>query len=896
MIAGIAKGLAAAGALLGAMLAGPAQAERDAARGYFFGNSLVYHLSEEAHRTSVPFWVGQLADSAGKDFATDGQWGFLRNFAADLPPKPNWAFPGVEDAWPRHDADFAAQDFDAVVVTPANFIQFQKPDAPYHGDPDDSSPLSAVLAVLDHVAAAEAGARLFLYEGWADMGPVTGGFPPEEPGYGRYIDLNATAYPAWYDDLEAAIARARPGLRVARIPTAQVLARLLDEGGLLAGIDPADLFADASPHGTPSLYFLAGMVTYAALFDAAPPADFEVPKDIAAPIRETYAEIAALVAEMRPEPAQGEAAREAEPLPLREIVALPPSGLRPDKAPALGMGLAGLDDWATQHPFLDLMKSARPWVGHTEDRWGGVSTDYLRAGGHLDANGWPLSIPDGATRLETVFLTDMPAEAEHLRGDYVMLYDGQAEFELTGRATRVRYEPGRVTFSYEPGPGLVGIAIDALPGDDPIRNIRVVKQEMMPLHEAGAIFNPDWIARIEDMRVLRFMDWMRTNASPIARWEDRPRLDDATWTAWGVPLEVMLALANHVGADPWFTLPHMADDDYVRRFADAVRDGLDPRLKAHVEYSNEVWNWIFPQADWAKARGEDLWGASGDGWMQYYGLRAAQVADIWAEVFGEAAEDRLVRVVAVQTGWPGLEESVLTAPLAMLRLGRMPKDSFDAYAVTGYFGYEMGGGDMAPVLRDWLDRSEAAAREAAEAQGLSRVALREYVRKHRFDAAIAPMTQALREGSLRELVEEILPYHAAVAEEAGLRLIMYEGGTHLTARGAQVDDVRLTDFLAHYNYTPEMAALYEVLLQGWVSAGGTLFTAFVDVGAPSRWGSWGALRHLDDANPRWDMLMAFNATAPVDWSDRGAGVFARNAQAPEAPSASEPLPVPASDR
>ncbi|MGR3493679.1 calcium-binding protein [Citreimonas sp.] len=869
MIARIARGLALAGALLAGQAA---QAERDAARTYFFGNSLVYQLAEEApHRTSVPYWVGQLARAAGKDFAADGQWGFLRNFANDLPPRPNWAFPGVADAWPRHDTGLGAQQIDSVVVTPANFIQFQKPDAPYQGD--DVSPLGAVLTVLDHVAADAPGARLYFYEGWADMGPVTGGYPPQQPGYGRYIEMNATAHPAWYDDLEAAIARARPGMGVTRIPTAQVLARLLGPGGLLEGIDPQALFADAAPHGTPGLYLLAGMVTYAALFDAPPPVGFPVPDDIPAPIRENYAAIAALVGEMRPAgaiPAQAEAA----PLPPREAVALPPSGLRPDKAPALGMGLAGLDDWATQHPFLDLMKSARPWVAHTEARWGAVSTDVLRAGGHLDVDGWPLSIPEGATRLESVFLTDMPEDAEYLRGDYVMLYDGQAAFELTGRASRVRYEPGRVTFSYEPGAGVVGIAIDALPEADPIRNIRVVKAEMLPRYEAGEIFNPDWIARIADMRVLRFMDWMRTNGSTIARWEDRPRLSDATWTAWGVPVEVMLRLANLVGADPWFTLPHMADDDYVRRFAEAVRDGLDPALKAHVEYSNEVWNWIFPQAQWARAQAEALWGASGDGWMQYYGLRAAQVADIWAEVFGEEAADRLVRVVAVQTGWPGLEESVLTAPLAMLRLGRMPEESFDAYAVTGYFGYEMGGDEMAPVLRDWLDRSEAAARAAGVAQGLERVALREYVRDHRFDAAIAPMTQALRDGSLRELVDEILPYHAAVAEEAGLRLIMYEGGTHLAARDAQLDDARLTEFFEVYSYTPEMAALYETLLQGWVAAGGTLFTAFVDVAPPSRWGSWGALRHLGDANPRWDMLMAYNATAPVDWSDRDASVFA----------------------
>lgn len=34
---------------------------------------------------------------------------------------------------------------------------------------------------------------------------------------------------------------------------------------------------------------------------------------------------------------------------------------------------------------------------------------------------------------------------------------------------------------------------------------------------------------------------------------------------------------------------------------------------------------------------------------------------------------------------------------------------------------------------------------------------------------------------------------------------------------------------------------------------------FVDVAPPSRWGSWGALRHLGDMNPRWATLQGWNS-------------------------------------
>jgi hypothetical protein len=48
-----------------------------------------------------------------------------------------------------------------------------------------------------------------------------------------------------------------------------------------------------------------------------------------------------------------------------------------------------------------------------------------------------------------------------------------------------------------------------------------------------------------------------------------------------------------------------------------------------------------------------------------------------------------------------------------------------------------------------------------------------------------------------------------------------------------------------------MGALYGDLMRAWAAVSDAPFNAFVDVHAPTRWGSWGALRHLDDDNPRW---------------------------------------------
>ena len=94
----------------------------------------------------------------------------------------------------------------------------------------------------------------------------------------------------------------------------------------------------------------------------------------------------------------------------------------------------------------------------------------------------------------------------------------------------------------------------------------------------------------------------------------------------------------------------------------------------------------------------------------------------------------------------------------------------------------------------------------------------------------------------------------SAARKAGLKLVMYEGGTHVTGTGPVVDEAEVTAFFAHLNYAPEMGALYERLLNGWAGLSDAPFNAYVDVTAASRWGSWGALRHLGDENPRWRAL------------------------------------------
>ncbi|WP_247086060.1 hypothetical protein [Marivita sp. S6314] len=519
--------------------------------------------------------------------------------------------------------------------------------------------------------------------------------------------------------------------------------------------------------------------------------------------------------------------------------------------PGIAFGLNAISDWSTQHPFIDLMKTSRPWIGHLPDTWGGWSFQDLMADGFLDQQGWPLALPNEVVRLETRILTDQPETAMSLAGRYHLLFDGDGDIGISERGRVVRKEPGQWVFQYRPGEGSVTISIKETDSQNPIRNIRVVKEDQLEAFQSGQVYNPNWLARLGAVHSLRFMDWMMTNDSQIVSWSDLPKSDDFSYAWRGVPLSDMVALSNQLGADPWFTMPHLANDELIKTFADYVHQELSADRVAHVEYSNEMWNFIFEQAHWARTQAESRWGDLGDGWMQFYGLRAAQVMQIWSDVFGASSEARLKRILSVHTGWPELEKSSLFGASAQAALGSKPLDSFDAYAVTGYFGHELG---VSTTLANALNSAEADALKRGQEAGLSRAALRAYVAENRFTVAIPIAAEIVRRGSLREMIEVFWPYHADAARAAGLDLLMYEGGTHAAPLGEAVEDERLSQFLIAFNYSDDMGALYSEAVSAWRDLGGGPFNAFVDVAAPSKWGSWGALRHLEDQNPRWEAL------------------------------------------
>ena len=334
---------------------------------------------------------------------------------------------------------------------------------------------------------------------------------------------------------------------------------------------------------------------------------------------------------------------------------------------------------------------------------------------------------------------------------------------------------------------------------DPVRNVRLVPEAREADHAARPL-RDDFLNRWKGAAVIRFMDWQRTNDSPVTDWADRTT--PAAYSqaaAGGVALEYMLAAADALGADPWFCMPHRATDDYVRSFAAAVKGRLPAGRKVYVEYSNECWNGQFRQARYCQERGTKL-GLSANAYeaqLRFYSKRAVEIFTLWE---AEIPKGQLVRVLAAQSANPWTGTTVLDFDDAAARA--------DAIAVAPYFGNKYGSPKTAAEVRALTPDALVAALKADVADSLKAVAK-----------------------------------YAAEAKKRGVALVAYEAGQHLAGYAGAENDDGLTALFAAANRHPGMEALYRDYFAGWRAAGGGLCAVFSSVGRPGKWGSWGALEY-----------------------------------------------------
>ncbi len=477
----------------------------------------------------------------------------------------------------------------------------------------------------------------------------------------------------------------------------------------------------------------------------------------------------------------------------------PALGVSGRKAPVanarLGINLDGISDWNSEQPFVDFFAMSRDWISQSGSGWG--TGPQL----NLDEHGWIKELPDGIRATRIICSLD---KGQYPGGVYALLYDGEGEFKVSVPAAQiVKREPGRLELLVNPKEGMFAIDLVRTNPENYVRNIRVISPGFEVSYKENP-WHPEFLKRWAGVACIRFMDFMTTNNSKQVNWNDRPKVGDAGFSTKGVPLELLVDLANRLSADAWFCIPHQADDDYIFQFAQYVKTNLKTNLRAWVEYSNETWNGMFQQWHYASQRGQQLkladkpWEAA---WL-YTAYRSIEIFKVFDSVY--AGQAGLVKVLPSHAANPYASEQIV-------RFNEAAKFA-DVLAIAPYVSFNVmpqSGEINEKVVQNWsLDK----------------------------------LFNYLNRVSLPESAKWIQD-NKKVADQYGLMLVAYEGGQHLVGVGGAENNNQLNKLFFEANADKRMGEVYAKNLMDWQNAGGDLFCTFNSMNEWSKWGSWGLLRN-----------------------------------------------------
>ncbi|MFM8598784.1 MAG: hypothetical protein ACKOB8_07215, partial [Mycobacterium sp.] len=504
---------------------------------------------------------------------------------------------------------------------------------------------------------------------------------------------------------------------------------------------------------------------------------------------------------------------------------------------AVGMNLENVVDWSPAWTFTDAFTASRPWISQAFNpqtfglSWEAADAPTL----DLDSDGNVRSLKTWtrngvAMRQFAGTLMFNGLGGGYAGGTYHAEWDGtgvvsfgfDAQVTATGRTASGRnFADLQVT----PSDSGIYLRIEETAPGDPVRDFNVwmpdyngqsfVGQRWQP-GAAFSPFHPLFLERLAPFGTLRFMAMQETNTSDIATWSQRRDADDIRQgsgpggtpsepTVNGVAVEYLVELANELDADPWFNMPHRADDTFVRNFATYVRDHLEPHRAVYVEWSNEIWNfgWGFEGSAWVadQARAAGLDPDFGQ-WI-VAGREAKRDLDIWSDVFAGQSDLELVRVAA---GWAAV--SWVTNQVLENMGG-----SFDAIAIAPY---------ITPT-----DEQRAG-----------------YTSATTVDRVIADTRTNVETSVQWTRDHEQLAADWSARLGRPVQLVAYEGGAHLDGRNGPYQNA----FYAASN-DPRMGEIYRDYLTRLDAVGMDAFMDFQFTGQPgaASWGDFAKLHRMDES-------------------------------------------------
>jgi hypothetical protein len=407
----------------------------------------------------------------------------------------------------------------------------------------------------------------------------------------------------------------------------------------------------------------------------------------------------------------------------------------------IGINLWFLSDWDGSFAFVDAMKHARAWQD---------GADWHRPVGGTDGAGWPTA------DASTVVYTGKPAQ---INGTYRLIFDGQADVSLLwaqGTIANKRYDPASNTTTADvtyniAAEGSVGLVFRntkrtarSAPNSG-FTNVRLIRPGYPA--DGSQVFSKPFLKALGKFSTLRMLDWSVTNQDLSQHWSDRMKPLDAgrsssaykgpggasiPGSSLGVALEYQILLCNELKADFWINIPVVADDEYVRKIALALRYGTDgvepytrrqakpvypplaPGLKLYVEYANEVWNSAGGFSCFTVVKDivsslpeghEILQPPEREVWplmWRYPAYRIAVISDVFRSVFGDT--NMMTRVRPVLMTQQGDGQATLSQALLWLdghAHRQSPRREVDSYI------YGAGGSAYYAVNKPPRDQSDA---------------------------------------------------------------------------------------------------------------------------------------------------------------------------------------------
>ncbi|RVU85921.1 hypothetical protein EOL70_00270 [Leucothrix sargassi] len=491
----------------------------------------------------------------------------------------------------------------------------------------------------------------------------------------------------------------------------------------------------------------------------------------------------------------------------------------------LGINTNEVTNQDASAPFVDLMKMALPF-----DESVRLTKGYVE----YDRNGWPSNLKGGVAGSNVVHWVPAGTLPD---GNYTVLYEGEGQITYGGDARAVHSAPGRDVVQVRAGQDQwlkVELVIKRSNPQNYIRNIRFLLpggicannpfkrvnaanacpgnyQSFEQYHE-HILFNPDYLNFMRSFKVIRMMNISGITRNDLSTWAEMPHMQQASWSGAegrrGVPLEVMVKLANKLNATPWFNIPQEADNTLVRNYAAYVKKHLRPHLVPYVEYTNEAWNSAFSSAHYTKAMGlkQRLDTDRAQAGHKFYVKRSLEIFNIWTQVYG--GHQRFTRVLS---GWSA------NPRLTPILLSYMNAHKFvDAFAIAPYFFVHHRNLKDVHTVPDVF-------------------------------RLLKDPSNAYSLGNVYKMLER----QKVEADKFKVKLIAYEGGQHLVAPNTRSTKDKPNPQLIGANRANPMEAMYVEFLNNWKRiTGDQLFVVFSAPRPPQFFGSWGIKEYLNQPDSK----------------------------------------------